>query len=77
MDNKSGSRARLTPALRRLLLLKVWIVEHLRLSERQVTLVWAALIGFFGALAAESFRKATEFLQFLGTGHMTSIVKSF
>ncbi|MFZ0505233.1 MAG: ClcB-like voltage-gated chloride channel protein, partial [Chthoniobacterales bacterium] len=77
MDNKSGSRARLTPALRRLLLLKVWIVEHLRLSERQVTLVWAALIGFFGALAAESFRKATEFLQFLGTGHMTSIVTSF
>src|ERR1700752_4221008 len=77
MDNTSGSHASLTPTLRRLLLLKVWVVEHFRLSERQVTLVWAAAIGFFGALAAESFRKATEFLQFLGTGHLSSIVTSF
>jgi chloride channel protein, CIC family len=77
MDNPSRSRAGLSPALRRLLLLKVWIVEHFRLSERQVTLFWAAAIGFFGALAAESFRKATEFLQFLGTGHLSSIVTSF
>src|ERR1700747_2481913 len=71
------SHARLSPALRRLLLLKVWLGEHFRLSERQVTLFWAAAIGFFGALAAESFRKATEFLQFLGTGHLSSIVTSF
>src|SRR6201984_3879526 len=77
MDNRSRSRAHLTPALRRLLLLKVWLVEHFRLSERQVTLFWAVAIGFFGALAAESFRKATEFLQFLGTGHLSSIVTSF
>ena len=73
----SRSPARLSPALRRLLLLKVWLVEHFRLSERQITLVWAAAIGFFGALAAESFRKATQFLQFLGTGHLTSIITSF
>jgi CIC family chloride channel protein len=77
MDNTSGSRSRLSPALRRLLRLKVWIVEHFRLSGRQNTLLWAAVIGFFGALAAESFRKATEFLQFLGTGHRTSIITSF
>lgn len=77
MDNTSGSRPRLSPALRRLLRLKVWIVEHFRLSGRQNTLVWAAVIGFFGALAAESFRKATEFLQFLGTQHRTSIITSF
>jgi len=79
MDDASAasSRARLSPALRRLLLLKVWIVEHFRLRERQVTLIWAVVIGFFGALAAESFRKATEFLQFLGTGHYSSIITSF
>ena len=77
MDNPSRSRAGLSPALRRLLLLKVWIVEHFRLSERQITLFWAAAIGFFGALAAESFRKATQFLQFLGTGHLSSIITSF
>src|ERR1700740_1130608 len=71
------SHDRLSPALRRLLLLKVWLVEHFRLSERQITLFWAAAIGFFGALAAESFRKATDFLQFLGTGHLSSIITSF
>ena len=77
MDDTSSPHPRLSPALRRLLILKVWIVEHLRLSDRQVTLLWAAVIGFFGALAAESFRKATEILQFIGTGHRSSIIKSF
>jgi len=77
MDDASSSHPRLSPALRRLLILKVWIVEHLRLSGRQNTLVWAAVIGFVGALAAESFRKATEILQFIGTGHRNSIVNSF
>ena len=78
MDDASAARSRaLSPALRRLLRLKVWIVEHFRLSDRQVTLVWAAIIGLFGALAAETFRKATEFLQFLGTGHYSNIITSF
>jgi CIC family chloride channel protein len=77
MDDASSSHRRLSPALRRLLILKVWIVEHLRLSDRQVTLLWAAVIGFFGALAAESFRKATQILQFIGTGHRSSIINSF
>ena len=79
MDNAptARSRTRLSPALRRLLIFKVWLVEHFRPSERQVTLIWAAVIGFAGAIAAEAFRKATLFLQFLGTGEIRGIVTSF
>ena len=56
----------LSPLLRRLLRLKFWVVERFRLSERQLTLIWAALIGVLGALASESFRKASEVLHYLG-----------
>jgi len=67
----------LSPLLRRLLRLKVWVVEHLRLSERQVTLIWAALIGVLGALASESFRKTSDFLHYLATGSESGIITSF
>jgi chloride channel protein, CIC family len=67
----------LSPPLRRLLRLKFWLVEHLRPSERQVTLMWAALIGALGALASETFRKASEFLHYLATGSSSGIISSF
>jgi chloride channel protein, CIC family len=67
----------LSPLLRRLLRLKFWLVEHLRLSGRQLTLVWAALIGVLGALASESFRKASEFLHYVATGSSSGIISSF
>src|SRR3984885_5743288 len=79
MDNtaeKQQKRA-LSPVLRGLLRLKFWLVEHLRLSERQLTLIWAALIGVLGALASESFRKATDILHFVATGSGSSIISSF
>jgi CIC family chloride channel protein len=79
MDNtgeKEQKRA-LSPVLRGLLRLKFWLVEHLRLSERQLTLIWAALIGVLGALASESFRKATNVLHFVATGSSSSIITSF
>ncbi len=40
-------------------------------------LVWAALIGLLGALAAECFRRATDFVHFLATGSESEIVSSF
>jgi CIC family chloride channel protein len=79
MDNtaeKEQKRA-LSPVLRGLLRLKFWLVEHLRLSERQLTLIWAALIGVLGALASESFRKATDILHLVATGSSSSIISSF
>jgi chloride channel protein, CIC family len=67
----------LSAPLRRLLRLKVWLVEHLRLSERHLTLIWAALIGVLGALASEGFRKATELLHSVATGSSSGIITSF
>ena len=67
----------LSPLFRQLLRLKVWTVERFRLSERQVTLIWAALIGVLGALASEVFRKASEILHYLATGSELGIISSF
>jgi chloride channel protein, CIC family len=67
----------LSPLLRQLLRLKVWLVERLRLTERQYTLIWAAVIGVLGALASESFRKASDFVHYLATGSESGIIDSF
>jgi CIC family chloride channel protein len=67
----------LSPLLRNLLRLKFWLAEHLRLSERHVTLIWAALIGVLGALASEGFRKSSEVLQHFATGSSSGIISSF
>ncbi len=67
----------LSPLFRRLLRLKFWLVEHFRLSERQLTLIWAALIGVLGALASESFRRSSDFLHFLATGSSSGFISSF
>jgi CIC family chloride channel protein len=67
----------LSPLLRGLLRLKFWLAEHLRLSERHVTLIWAALIGVLGALASEGFRKSSEILQHFATGSNAGIISSF
>src|SRR5208282_2427211 len=40
-------------------------------------LVWAGVIGFLGALAAELFRRATDLLHFLATGNDSEIISSF
>jgi len=68
---------RLSPFLRRLLILKVWLIEKFRFGERQVTLVWAAVIGILGALVTEGFRRATDLLHFLFTGSEATIITSF
>ena len=70
-------RRRLSPILRWLLILKVWLIERFRLGERQVTLLWAAVIGFLGALAAECFRRATDLLHYICTGSSAEIITSF
>jgi chloride channel protein, CIC family len=70
-------RQRLSPLLRRLLILKLWLIEKFRFGERQVTLVWAAVIGILGALVTECFRRATDLLHFLFTGSKATIITSF
>jgi CIC family chloride channel protein len=68
---------RLLPLLRRLLILKLWLIEKFRFDGRQVTLVWAAVIGILGALVTECFRRATDLLHFLFTGSEATIITSF
>src|ERR1700736_1132527 len=70
-------RRPLSPILRWLLIFKVWLIERFRLGERQVTLLWAAVIGILGALAAEAFRQATNLLHYLFTGSDAEIITSF
>ena len=66
-----------SPLFEQLLKLKVWLIERFRIGERQLMLVWAALIGLLGAVAAECFRKASDFAHFLATGSESEIVSSF
>src|SRR5260370_31384982 len=67
----------LSPLFRTLLKIKVWLVERLRLGDRQFMLLWAALIGLLGALAAESFRRVSDVVHYLATGHESAIISSF
>jgi len=62
---------------RQLLKFKLWLLEHFPVGERQFTLVWAALIGFLGALASELFRRATDLLHSMATGSNSEIISSF
>jgi CIC family chloride channel protein len=74
---EANQNRRLSPLFRRLLKIKVWLVDHFRLGGRQVTLIWAALIGLLGALASETFRKASELLHYVATGSDSGIISSF
>ena len=51
--------------LLRLLRWRVWVQERLQPSEWQVTLFWAAVAGFLGALSAILFTTLTERVQYL------------
>src|SRR6201997_702235 len=65
------------PLIRLLLRLKLWLLDRFRFGERQFMLVWAALIGLLGAIAAEIFRRATDLLHYLATGSDSEIISSF
>jgi CIC family chloride channel protein len=57
--------------------LRVWVQETIRPGEQQTTLVTAGVIGLCGALAADGFRLASEFVHGLLTGQGGSYVESF
>jgi Chloride channel protein EriC len=65
--------------LQRLLALlkwRVWVQEKLQPSEWQLTLMWAALAGFLGAMAAIVFTSLTEGVHQLLTGSHAGIVET-
>src|SRR6201995_5573454 len=63
--------------LRQFLKVKLWLLDHFLIGERQFMLIWAALIGFLGALAAEAFRRGTDILHHLAPGSDSEIISSF
>src|SRR6266550_2953047 len=67
----------LSPLFHALLKIKVWLVDRLRLGDRQLMLIWAALVGLLGALASESFRRVSDLVHFLATGSESEIISSF
>jgi chloride channel protein, CIC family len=79
MDTNGDRKHRryLSPLFQALLRIKVWLVERLRVGDRQLMLLWAALIGFLGALAAESFRRVSDMVHYLATGSESEIISSF
>ena len=55
----------------------VWVSEIVRPGELQMSLIWAGLIGFFGAVSSVAFRKLSQGLHWVFTSHTGGFVESF
>lgn len=64
-------------SLLRGLKLRVWIAEVVRPTELQITLCWAGVIGFVGAVASFAFREATEAVHWLLTQRVGDYASTF
>ena len=62
--------------LMRLLRWRLWIQEKLQPTEWQVTLLWAAVAGFLGALSSLLFSVFAEDIHELMTGSHAGVVES-
>lgn len=62
--------------LQRLLRWRLWIRERLQLTEWQVTLLWAALAGFLGAMASMIFAALSEGVHEFMTRSSSGVVES-
>ncbi len=66
----------LTERLLRLLRWRVWVQEKLQPTEWQITLLWAALAGFLGAMVSLLFTALTEGIHELLTGYDSGVVET-
>jgi CIC family chloride channel protein len=74
ITDSPGSRLKI---FRRLKFL-VWFQERLRPTDLQVTLIWAGIIGFCGAVSSIAFRVATSIVHRILTGSSEpGLVESF
>lgn len=60
-----------------LLRVRVWIGEAIRPGDLQLSLFWAGVIGFAGALSSVGFRALARGLQHIFTQHSGSAVRAF
>jgi CIC family chloride channel protein len=63
--------------LRFLLRLRVWVGENLKVTELQITLLWAGVIGFAGACVSVAFRRLSTWLHWAMTQQSGGYVESF
>ncbi len=77
MNPPDPAAREVTASARRLVRARIWFSEHFKISELQVTLLWAAAIGFLGACSSIIFREVTEIVHRLFTGHGGSYAESF
>lgn len=63
--------------LRWLLELRIWASTISRHSELQLTLIWAGLVGFVGAMSSILFRELTDWVHWWITGQSGGQVESF
>ena len=68
--------ALLLQRLMRLLRWRLWIQEKLQPTEWQVTLLWAAVAGFLGALSSMLFTVCAEGIHEILTGHSEGVVET-
>ena len=71
-----ATTAELLQRLQRLLRWRLWIREKIQLTEWQVTLLWAALAGFLGAMASMIFSVLAEGVHEFMTGRTSGVVES-
>lgn len=77
MSGSAESSPELGGGTRRLVRLRIWLGDKLQGNEVQLTLFWAAVVGFLGAWTSIGFKEATEWLHAVFTGHGEGYVASF
>ena len=60
-----------------LLKLRIWLTEFAQHNDTQTTLFWAGVVGFVGGVSSVAFRKGTDELLWLFTGHHGGHVEAF
>jgi len=72
----TATTTELLERLQRLLRWRLWFREKLQLTEWQITLLWAALAGFTGALASMIFSALAEGVHEFMTNSTSGVVES-
>ena len=75
MDAPQGRRT--GPWLLPLLKLRIWVAGFAEKNELQVTLLWAGVVGFLAGASSVAFRKLTEGMSWLYSGHLGTVVDVF
>ncbi len=60
-----------------LLKVRIWIAEFVQHNQLQTTLVWAGVVGFLAGASSVGYRKLTDLIHALLTGHSLGQVETF